>query len=188
VSAAANETGAAPDEGPTPTAELSDGGAAWAGKYELLLSEHATRAGHSIAVAQLVRLKPWEALCVATVRTVLRCFWYLLYLVCPRLGHRLTAYIAEENAVITTHLINDVNLGKIDNSVAPPYIVAAYGGRVELSADGGSHGGRASSGARLRDAAVLLRADELGFCRRHHDWADALDKYKAATRSGSFRR
>lgn len=154
---------------------------------------HENRVAHLATVAELVPLTPPERWTLAVATAVLRCAWYLLFAVRPRIGHRLAGYVAEEAAVLATHMVNDIDVGKVENKPAPKaarcyWHLRLYGADPAVGvagsdgdAAGPGAGGQGSSvveptpQATLREVMVLVRADELRHAETHHAAAGALE-------------
>lgn len=84
-------------------------------------------------------------------------FW--LYLLTPRIAHRIVGYLEEEAVVSYTQYLAEIDAGRVEN-VAAPAIARDY---WKLAPD-----------ARLRDVVIAVRADEAGHRDRNHQMADEL--------------
>jgi len=88
-------------------------------------------------------------------------FWFygLLYLVWPRVAHRMVGYFEEQAVISYTNYLEMIDAGEVENIPAPDIAIEYY----DLSPD-----------ATLRDVVVQVREDEAGHRDVNHDFADKL--------------
>ncbi|MGC9419970.1 MAG: alternative oxidase [Rhodovulum sp.] len=85
--------------------------------------------------------------------------YFFLYLLFPRIAHRVVGYLEEEAVISYTQYLAQVDAGAAENVPAPELAIEYWG----LSPD-----------ARLREVIVAVRADEAGHRDRNHEMADEL--------------
>jgi hypothetical protein len=144
-----------------------------------LSEESLVRCNQLAVVTEVTNSGVVEGVLVLAWRRLMRCVWYFTFACCPRFGHRFIAYAAEENAVVFTHMINDINLGKVVNRAVPPvarefcaqtHILSAAPAPNALS----THDTASEEPLTLRELALVFRAYELESSKRHHRLADVL--------------
>jgi ubiquinol oxidase len=88
-------------------------------------------------------------------------FWFygLLYLVWPRVAHRMVGYFEEQAVISYTNYLEMIDAGEVENISAPSIAIEYY----ELSPD-----------ATLRDVVIQVREDEAGHRDVNHGFADKL--------------
>jgi len=88
-------------------------------------------------------------------------FWFygLLYLVWPRVAHRMVGYFEEQAVISYTNYLEMIDAGEEENIPAPDIAIEYY----DLSPD-----------ATLRDVVIQVREDEAGHRDVNHDFADKL--------------
>lgn len=85
--------------------------------------------------------------------------YFLLYLLFPRIAHRVVGYLEEEAVISYTQYLAQVDAGAAENLPAPQLAIDYW----NLPAE-----------ARLREVIVAVRADEAGHRDRNHEFADSL--------------
>ncbi|MFB1023891.1 MAG: alternative oxidase, partial [Octadecabacter sp.] len=86
-------------------------------------------------------------------------FYFFLYLLAPRVAHRVVGYLEEEAVVSYTQYLEQIDAGLIENIAAPQIAIDYW----KLSAD-----------ARLRDVVLVIREDEAGHRDKNHEFADKI--------------
>ena len=88
-------------------------------------------------------------------------FWFygLLYLVWPRVAHRMVGYFEEQAVISYTNYLEMIDAGEVENIPAPSIAIEYY----DLSPD-----------ATLRDVIIQVREDEAGHRDVNHGFADKL--------------
>lgn len=128
----------------------------------------------------------------------------------PRFSHRFAGYLSEEASVAFTHMINDIDVGKVSD-IPAPHIAVRYWGIEGSSAvlstptsetnnergregeekkadvDGvpTAAGGGGGAVATLRDVVLLIRADEMDHRDFHHRVAEELECQKLRRGKGT---
>ena len=85
--------------------------------------------------------------------------FFLTCLLAPRAAHRIVGYLGEEAVVSYTRYLSAIDAGGQEN-VPAPKIVIDYRGLPE--------------GARLRDVAIRVRADEAHHRDTNHSYANVI--------------
>ncbi|MBK1636569.1 alternative oxidase [Rhodovulum adriaticum] len=85
--------------------------------------------------------------------------YFFLYLLFPRIAHRVVGYLEEEAVISYTQYLAQIDAGQAEN-VAAPRIAIDYWSLPE--------------DARLREVVIAVRADEAGHRDRNHEMADSL--------------
>lgn len=109
-----------------------------------------------IHIAQPSRL---ERFLVMMVQLIFYNFYFFLYLLAPRVAHRLVGYLEEEAVTSYTQYLAEIDEGRIEN-IPAPQIAKAY---WNLADD-----------ARLREVVIVIRADEAAHRDTNHHFADAI--------------
>lgn len=150
-----------------------------------LLSEAENHQHHLCFLMELAKPNPAE-ICAIYTAQVLQFFVYLvLFTVAPRFAYRLLGYTYEESTVMYTHMINDIDAGKVaELSGHLPDSACRYWG-IDVAADGLplSPQGDPPAGWSLRHLALLIRADEMQHRDDHHSSANAYDELSAKYRN-----
>tara|TARA_Y100001980_G_C14555730_1_gene344996 strand:+ start:103 stop:660 length:558 start_codon:yes stop_codon:yes gene_type:complete len=87
-------------------------------------------------------------------------FYMFLYIFFPKVAHRMVGYFEEQAVISYTSYLKAIELGKIENIVAPDIAINYYG----LNKD-----------AKLSDVITAVREDERGHSQANHDMADTLE-------------
>eukprot|EP00744_Colponema_vietnamica_P000763 GILI01001326.1.p1 GENE.GILI01001326.1~~GILI01001326.1.p1 ORF type:complete len:314 (+),score=90.26 GILI01001326.1:64-942(+) len=115
-----------------------------------------------------IHLMVWMKICkpniierslVLAVQGIFFNAYFLLYLVDPKLCHRFVGYLEEEAVISYTHLLHDIDAGKIKNTPAPAIAI---------------HYWNLKEGATLRDVTLAVRADEALHRDINHHLVDRL--------------
>jgi len=85
--------------------------------------------------------------------------FFLLYLLSPRIAHRVVGYFEEEAIHSYTEYLNDVDSGIIPNVPAPKIAIDYW---------------KLASDSRLRDVIIVVREDESHHRDVNHEFADEL--------------
>lgn len=88
---------------------------------------------HWAVVAQLLPPTFLDKIALVVMQLIHLVLLSLLYLVSPITAHRLAAYISEEATVVMTHMINDIDNGKVVNLTAPAIAVDYWGIRLDAA-------------------------------------------------------
>ena len=109
-----------------------------------------------IHVAQPSRL---ERLIIMVGQALFYNAYFWLYLFAPRIAHRIVGYLEEEAVVSYSQYLAQIDSGLVQNVPAPQIAIDYW---------------HLAPGARLRDVAIAVRADEAGHRDRNHEMADQL--------------
>jgi ubiquinol oxidase len=109
-----------------------------------------------IKVAQPSRLERWI---IMLGQAIFYNAYFWLYLVTPRIAHRIVGYLEEEAVVSYTQYLAQIDAGHVENVPAPQIAIDYW---------------RLAPTARLRDVVIAVRADEAGHRDRNHQMADEL--------------
>ncbi|KAF3620859.1 Ubiquinol oxidase 2, mitochondrial [Capsicum annuum] len=100
---------------------------------------------HMMTMVELVQPKCCEKLLVIVVQGAFSNFYFVLYLLSPKLAHRVVGYLEEEAIHSYTLYLNDINHGEIE-SVPAPVIAINYW--------------RLPKESTLRDVVTIIRSNE----------------------------
>lgn len=115
------------------------------GWIKALLEEAENERMHLMTMVELVQPKWYERLLVLTVQGVFFNSFFVLYLVSPKLAHRIVGYLEEEAIHSYTEYLRDIDDGKIENIPAPAISIDYW---------------RLPKDATLKDVVTVIRADE----------------------------
>ncbi|XP_049412734.1 ubiquinol oxidase, mitochondrial [Solanum stenotomum] len=115
------------------------------GWIKALLEEAENERMHLMTMVELVQPKWYERLLVIAVQGVFFNFYFVLYLLSPKLAHRVVGYLEEEAIHSYTLYLNDIDRGEIENVPAPAIAIDYW---------------RLPKDATLKDVITVIRADE----------------------------
>lgn len=115
------------------------------GWIKALLEEAENERMHLMTMVELVQPKWYERLLVLAVQGVFFNAYFVLYLLSPKLAHRIVGYLEEEAIHSYTEYMKDLNEGKIENVPAPAIAIDYW---------------RLPKDATLKDVITVIRADE----------------------------
>ncbi|KAL5568612.1 hypothetical protein UlMin_025187 [Ulmus minor] len=115
------------------------------GWIKALLEEAENERMHLMTMVELVQPKWYERLLVLAVQGVFFNAYFVLYVLSPKLAHRVVGYLEEEAIHSYTEYLKDLNDGKIENVPAPAIAIDYW----KLPKD-----------ATLKDVITVIRADE----------------------------
>ncbi|GMN49448.1 hypothetical protein TIFTF001_018621 [Ficus carica] len=115
------------------------------GWIKALLEEAENERMHLMTMVELVKPKWYERLLVLAVQGVFFNAYFVVYLLSPKLAHRIVGYLEEEAIHSYTDYLKDVNAGKIENVPAPAIAIDYW---------------RLPKDATLKDVITVVRADE----------------------------
>ena len=160
-------------------------------KARMLLSEAENHQRHLHILMELAKPNPAE-ICAIYICQVVQFFVYLgLFTVAPRFAHRLVGYTLEESAVMYTHMINDIDAGKVGELPGGrlPDSAFKYWGMAHTPDDAAtSHNGEPPVGWSVRHLALLIRADEMEHRDNHHKAANEYDEAMSKSRTARVSR
>ncbi len=129
------------------------------GWIRTLLDEAENERMHLMAFMQIYKPTRLERLLVLIAQGVSYNAFFALYLISPRLAHRIVGYLEEEAVISYTHYLDEIDAGNHEN-VPAPEIAKRY---WNLPDD-----------ARLRDLVLVIRDEEAGHRNVNHEFADSL--------------
>lgn len=115
------------------------------GWVKALLEEAENERMHLMTMVELVRPKWYERLLVLTVQGVFFNAFFVLYVLSPKVAHRVVGYLEEEAIHSYTEFLKDIDNGAIENVSAPAIAIDYW---------------RLPKDATLKDVITVIRADE----------------------------
>ncbi|CAN4107978.1 unnamed protein product [Withania somnifera] len=115
------------------------------GWIKALLEEAENERMHLMTMVELVQPKWYERLLVIAVQGVFFNVYFVLYLLSPKLAHRVVGYLEEEAIHSYTLYLHDIDRGEIENVPAPAIAIDYW---------------RLPKDATLKDVITVIRADE----------------------------
>ncbi|EOX98793.1 Alternative oxidase 2 [Theobroma cacao] len=115
------------------------------GWIKALLEEAENERMHLMTMVELVKPKWYERLLVLTVQGVFFNAFFVLYVLSPKLAHRIVGYLEEEAIHSYTEYLKDIESGAIENVPAPAIAIDYW---------------RLPKDANLKDVITVIRADE----------------------------
>ncbi|KMT01494.1 hypothetical protein BVRB_9g215010 [Beta vulgaris subsp. vulgaris] len=115
------------------------------GWIKALLEEAENERMHLMTLVELVQPKWYERLLVLVVQGVFFNCYFVLYLLSPKLAHRVVGYLEEEAIYSYTEYLKDIDSGAIENVPAPAIAIDYW---------------RLPKDANLKDVITVIRADE----------------------------
>ncbi|PKI37842.1 hypothetical protein CRG98_041792 [Punica granatum] len=115
------------------------------GWIKALLEEAENERMHLMTMVELVKPKWYERLLVLAVQGVFFNAYFVLYLLSPKLAHRVVGYLEEEAIHSYTEYLKDIDSGAIENAPAPAIAIDYW---------------RLPKDATLKDVITVIRADE----------------------------
>ncbi|KAK9286864.1 hypothetical protein L1049_015270 [Liquidambar formosana] len=115
------------------------------GWVKALLEEAENERMHLMTMVELVEPKWYERLLVLTVQGVFFNAFFVLYVLSPKLAHRIVGYLEEEAIHSYTEFLKDIDSGAIKNVPAPAIAIDYW---------------RLPKDATLKDVIIVIRADE----------------------------
>ncbi|CAM8920573.1 unnamed protein product [Rhodiola kirilowii] len=115
------------------------------GWIKALLEEAENERMHLMTMVELVKPKWYERLLVLTVQGVFFNAFFVMYLLSPKVAHRVVGYLEEEAVHSYTEFLKDIESGAIENVPAPAIAIDYW---------------RLPKDATLKDVIIVIRADE----------------------------
>ncbi|KAK7252315.1 hypothetical protein RIF29_36166 [Crotalaria pallida] len=115
------------------------------GWIKALLEEAENERMHLMTMVELVKPKWYERLLVLAVQGVFFNAFFVLYILSPKLAHRIVGYLEEEAIHSYTEYLKDIDSGAIENVPAPAIAIDYW---------------RLPKDAKLKDVITVIRADE----------------------------
>lgn len=135
------------------------------GWIRTLLDEAENERMHLMTFIEIAKPNLLERLLVLLAQGVFYNVFFLLYLLAPRIAHRVVGYFEEEAIISYTHYLAEIDAGRHANLPAPPIALSYW---------------KLPPKATLRDVVIAVRADEAGHRDVNHRFADELASTKPA--------
>lgn len=129
------------------------------GRIRLLLDEAENERMHLMTFIQITQPSRLERLLIRIAQGVFFNFYFLLYMMSPKIAHRVVGYLEEEAVHSYTEYLAGVDDGTHANVPAPRIAIDYW----KLAPD-----------ARLHDVIIAVRADEVRHREVNHELADVL--------------
>jgi ubiquinol oxidase len=129
------------------------------GWIRTLMEEAENERMHLMTFINVAQPNMFERLLILLVQWGFYCAFFGLYLVAPRVAHRVVGYFEEEAVISYTHFLQAIDAGKIANGPAPAIAI---------------HYWKMAPEATLRDVVLMVRADEAHHRDVNHGFADEL--------------
>lgn len=124
-----------------------------------LIEEADNERMHLMTFIKIAQPSKFERFLIATTQLVFYNAYFFLYLLAPRVAHRVVGYLEEEAVVSYTQYLEKIDAGLVEN-VPAPKIAKDY---WNLPDD-----------ARLRDVVIVIREDEAGHRDKNHEFANEI--------------
>lgn len=115
------------------------------GWVKALLEEAENERMHLMTMVELVKPKWYERFLVLAVQGVFFNAFFVLYILSPKVAHRVVGYLEEEAIHSYTEYLKDIDSGAIENVPAPAIAIDYW---------------RLPKDAKLKDVITVIRADE----------------------------
>jgi ubiquinol oxidase len=129
------------------------------GWIRVLLDEAENERMHLMTFIEIAKPSRLERLLILLVQGAFFNFYFLLYLVSPKIAHRVVGYLEEEAVYSYSEYLLGVDSGSYANVPAPQIAIEYW---------------KLPPGAVLRDVIVAVRADEMLHRDVNHQFADTL--------------
>ena len=129
------------------------------GWIKTLLEEAENERMHLMIFIEIAKPNWLERGLILFAQLVFWHFYLILYILFPRIAHRMVGYFEDQAVVSYSQYLNRIDRGDIENINAPQIAIDYYG----LESD-----------AKLRDVVIAVRADEQGHADVNHGMADEL--------------
>eukprot|EP00250_Pteridium_aquilinum_P019027 c24260_g1_i1 orf=84-1241(+) len=133
------------------------------GWIRALLEEAENERMHLMTFMEVAKPHWYERALVFAVQGIFFNVYFLVYLVSPRLAHRITGYLEEEAIYSYTQYLHEIDCGRLPNMPAPAIAIDYW---------------RLSKDATIRDVVVVVRADEAHHRDVNHFAADIHEQGK----------
>ncbi|MEL6960250.1 MAG: alternative oxidase [Pseudomonadota bacterium] len=124
-----------------------------------LIDEADNERMHLMTFIHIAQPSRFERFIIMVTQLIFYNFYFFLYLLAPRVAHRVVGYLEEEAVTSYTQYLAMIDAGEAEN-VPAPQIAKAY---WNLPDD-----------ARLRDVVLVIREDEAHHRDTNHHFADAI--------------
>ncbi|WP_227268968.1 alternative oxidase [Roseobacter weihaiensis] len=124
-----------------------------------LIEEADNERMHLMTFIKIAQPSRFERFLIAATQLVFYNLYFFLYLLAPRVAHRVVGYLEEEAVVSYTQYLEQIDAGNVEN-VAAPQIAKDYW--------------KLPDNARLREVVIVIRADEAGHRDKNHEFANKI--------------
>ena len=129
------------------------------GWIKTLLDEAENERMHLMIFIEIAKPNFLERMLILAAQFVFWHFYFVLYILFPKVAHRMVGYFEEQAVISYTQYLEQIDSGKVSNIAAPKIAIDYY----NLSTD-----------ATLRDVVIAVREDENGHSEVNHDMANTL--------------
>lgn len=129
------------------------------GWIKTLLDEAENERMHLMIFIKIANPNWFERAIVLLAQFVFWHFYFVLYVLFPRVAHRMIGYFENQAVVSYTQYLEEIDAGRVENTAAPKIAIDYY----KLPDD-----------ATLRDVVIKVRDDEQGHADVNHGMADQL--------------
>jgi ubiquinol oxidase len=129
------------------------------GWIKILLEEAENERMHLMTFIEIAQPNWFERLLIVIVQMTFFAGYFILYVVSPKVSHRLVSYLEEEAVYSYTQYLAEVENGKVENIPAPAIAIKHW----NLPPD-----------TRLKDLIIIIRNDEAGHRDKNHEFAQKL--------------
>jgi ubiquinol oxidase len=129
------------------------------GWIRILMEEAENERMHLMTFIEIARPNVFERLIIMVVQAGFYCAFFGIYLVAPRIAHRVVGYFEEEAMISYTHFLHAIDTGRFANVPAPAIA---------------RHYWKMPDDACLRDVVIVVRADEAHHRDVNHGFANEL--------------
>ena len=131
------------------------------GWISALLDEAENERMHLMAFMHIAKPTRLERLLVIIAQGVFYNMFFAIYLISPRLAHRIVGYFEEEAVVSYTSYLEEIDAGHHENVPVPEFAIKYW---------------NLPEGARLRDLVLAIRDEEAFHRNVNHEFADKLTR------------
>ncbi|WP_375281437.1 alternative oxidase [Pseudooctadecabacter sp.] len=124
-----------------------------------LIEEADNERMHLMTFIEIAQPSKFERFLIMAVQLIFYNAYFFLYLLAPRVAHRVVGYLEEEAVTSYTQYLAEIDAGNIEN-IPAPQIAKAY---WNLPDD-----------ARLREVVIVIRQDEAEHRDTNHHFADKI--------------
>ena len=129
------------------------------GWIKILLEEAENERMHLMIFIEIAKPNWLERMIILLAQFVFWHFYFVLYVLFPKIAHRMVGYFEDQAVVSYTQYLEEIDSGRIENIAAPKIAIDYY----ELG-----------NNATLRDVVIAVRADEQGHADVNHGMADNI--------------
>lgn len=129
------------------------------GRIKELIDEADNERMHLITFIHIAQPSRFERVLIGVTQLAFYNCYFFLYLLAPRVAHRIVGYLEEEAVTSYTQYLAQIDAGFVENIPAPQVAIDYW----DLPQD-----------ARLRDVVIVIRADEAGHRDKNHEFANKI--------------